>query len=252
MPETIADTSATPNAADAAVAASAAEKVAADKAAADATTAAAAAARPAFEAQAAKEKADADAKAIADKAAADKAAADAAAVTYDLKVPEGSKLDAAFVERTAAIARALGLDQKGAEKLLAERATDATERTTQQAATVAAFKPGGALWEKRDTEYRTAALADKDLGAGDQGKLDASIEKVQIALAKFGDDELRADLKDSGWGSKPSVLRLLAKIGRAMGEGQQIAGNAAGGVAKKSDAQVMFPNMYNPDGSPKT
>jgi hypothetical protein len=183
------------------------------------------------------------------KAEADKKAADA---KYELKLPEGSKLDAAFVERTAAIARELGLDKAGAEKLLAQRVQDADSLTKQREQLAEAIKPGGEIWEKRDKDWRAEALKDPDLGAGDQAKLDVSIEKVQIALARFGDDGLRADLKESGYGSKPSVLRLLARIGRAMDEGAQIAGSKGGGDRKKTDAEIMYPSMYNDDGSAKT
>jgi hypothetical protein len=191
----------------------------------------------------------------ADGAGGNNAGANAAgnnqASSYDLKLPEGSKLDAAFVERTAAIARELGLDQKGAEKLLAERVREADALAQSRETTIAAMKPGGEIWERRDQEYRTNALKDKELGAGDPAKLDIAIEKVQQALKTFGDDELRNDLKESGWGSKPSVLRLLARIGRAMGEGQQIAGAGASAGRKKTDAEIMFPSMFNEDGSPK-
>ncbi|HEY2851140.1 MAG TPA: hypothetical protein VGI97_14775 [Gemmatimonadaceae bacterium] len=174
------------------------------------------------------------------------------ASSYDLKLPDGSKHDAAFVERTAAIARELGLDQKGAEKLLTERVKEADAAAQARETAVAAMKPGGEIWERRDQEYRTNALKDKELGHGDPAKLDVAIEKVQQALKAFGDPELLSDLKESGWGSKPSVLRLLARIGRSMGEGTQIVGAGGATPRKKSDAEVMFPNMYNDDGTPKT
>lgn len=243
MNSTLADAPAKPNAAAPAQSDPATAKAAPDKAAADTAAATTAAA----------EQAVAD-KAAADKLLADTGAATAAAVVpdkYELKLPDGSKHEATLVERTAADARELGLDQKAAEKLLAQRVKDADALAKSREDALASIKPGGVVWEKRDADWQAASLKDPDLGAGDPAKLDVSIEKVQQALERFGDQELRDDLKASGWGSKPSVLRLLAKIGRAMGEGEQIIGTKGSAERKKSDAEVMFPSMYDDSGKPK-
>ena len=264
---TLAD-GATSSTADAAVAnsakatADAAAKVAADKAAADKVTAdaaaTAAAAQQTPEQKAAAEKAATE-KAAADKAAADKTAQDAVTAaaelkkTYTLKLPDGSKLDPALVERTADIASALGLDQKGAERLL-----DA--RVQEHAALAAAFAPpdkdgnAGAGWIKRNDEFQALALADKSLAP--EGTVESfnktSLEKVQRGLKAIDKSgKLTELLRTTGYGSHPEILSALAAIGRDNAEGSHVPGAAGTGSAKKTEAQRAFPSMYNPDGSPK-
>lgn len=239
---------ATPSAADAATAASAAalETAAAEKKVADDATAAAAATKATEDAAAA--------KAIEDAKTPEQRAADAVTAKlkevpadgkYELKIAEGKKVEASLIERTTAQARELGLSNETAQKLFDSRVKEHEEL-------VAAIQPGGALWEARDAEWRAAALKDKALSPdGTQASLDTSVEKVQQVLAKFGDDELRGALKVSGQGSHPAVLRFLAKIGRAMGEGEIIAGANTGGERKKTDKEIMYPEMFDSEGKQK-
>lgn len=264
MSETIvAGAAATPTAADEAIKASADAKAIADAAAAKVTADNIAAAKPDFAAEEARiaalpeaERAAETAKLDEAKKAAQPVAADVKVVPekYDLKLPEGSPLDAAFVERTAAIARELGLDQKGAETLL-------TTRTKEIADVQAALQPpdakgenAGPLWVAREKEYYDQAFSDKAFGNGDQATFDANKEKAQQGLKILDGDNgpLRKLLVESAYGSHPVVLKALAILARKGSEGTDIRG--AGGVAqaKKSDAQVMYPSMYNEDGSPKT
>jgi hypothetical protein len=268
MAETITDDAAKTTAADDAVKASADAKAVADKAAADATAKNVADAKTAFDAEAARVAALPEAeRVIAEKAAADKVIADKAAADleankkpvvpdkYDLKLPEGSKLDPAFVERTAAIARELGLDQKGAEALLTNRTKEIADVT--DALKAPDLKTGlgaGPLWIARDETFRKQALADKEFGNGDQATFDTNIEKAQqgLKILEVGAPDLRALLNESGWGSHPTVLKALASLGKRGGEGAQIKGAHVTGDRVKSDAETMYPSMFNEDGTPKT
>lgn len=206
---------------------------------------------------------DAAALAAAAQADAEKATADAAAKAvadavkpvvpekYDLKGPDGVTLDAAFTDRTAAIARELGLSQEAAQRLHTERITEATNATKAHQALVDAWKPGGTEWVKRDAEWTTKAKADPDLGTTPEA-FAVSVEKGQQALAKFGTPELTQLLVDTGFGSHPAAVKFLANIGRAMSEPSMVLGGSGGNSNAKTNAQVLFPSMYNDDGTPKT
>lgn len=158
------------------------------------------------------------------------------------------------MERTAAIARELGLDQKGAEALL-------TTRTKEIADVTAALKApdlktglgAGPLWIARDETFRKQALADKQFGNNDQATFDTNIEQAQqgLKILEQGSPEIRALLNESGWGSHPTVLKALASLGRRGSEGVQIRGTGGGTERVKSDAERMYPSMFNDDGSPK-
>lgn len=119
----------------------AAQKAAADKAAADAAAAAAAAAGKApswhpTDDKAAAEKAAAD-KVAADKAAAEKTAAEAAAAAkvtdpakFEIKPPEGAKVEPALLEKYRGLAKDLGLSQEQMQKLYDRNLAE--EKTAQE------------------------------------------------------------------------------------------------------------------------
>jgi hypothetical protein len=179
-------------------------------------------------------------KAAADQATADNAAnaANADADTpdgkfaekYDLKLPEKSTVDAAVVERTAAKARELGLSNEHAQKTLDFVHQEIVE--TSKAAVEAALKahtPGGEVWEAQVNEWRANALADKELGGGDQAKLDAAVAIANQVVAKFADKEAVEFFKNNPIGAHPALIRMLHRIGKASSEGTLITPGTQGG-----------------------
>ena len=261
---TTTDTSATTSTADAAVAESNAIAAAEATAAAAKTAENIAAAKVEFDKEAERIKTLPEAERAAAQTALDEKVKAAGTVVtgkpvvpekYDLKLPEGSKLDPAFVERTAAIARELGLDQKGAERLLATRTKELTDVT--DALKAPDLKTGlgaGPLWIARDEAFRKQAFADKAFGNNDKATFDTMTEKAQqgLKILEAGAPEIRALLNESGWGSNPVVLRALASLGKRGSEGEQVRGSGGGTERVKSAAEQMYPSMFNDDGSPKT
>lgn len=177
--------------------------------------------------------------------------------TYDLKLPEGSTVDPAIVERTAATARALGLSNEAGQTLLdAEVKAEAAaavdrEKATQTAITEAvkaaeakqtalleAWTPGtGAEWKKQQDEWTKAAKADPDIG-GD--KFNQAVEASGKAVARFGGDDLKAFLNETGYGRHPVVLKFLASIGRAMSESTMATNGAPLGTGSKSTVNKFY------------
>lgn len=176
---------------------------------------------------------------------------------YDLKLPDGSTVDPAVVQRTEAIARDLGLSNEAGQKLLDQTVKDISDLETSakkaaedsQKALIDAWKPGGTEWVKRETQWATQAKADPELGATPEA-FAVSVEKAQQALAKYG-PELKPLLDETGFGSHPAVIKMLARIGKASSEGSLVLGT--GGQIKRatSDAQVLYPSNYDEQGNPK-
>jgi len=135
---------------------------------------------------------------------------------YELKLPEGSTLDPAAIERTATTARELGLSNDAAQKALE---MVASEFGVQQEALVEAHKPGGAEWTKRVKEWEGQALADKDIGGGSTEALQRNAELGKRVLATFFPDGVHDFLHETGYGSHPDILKGLIRIGKAMSEG---------------------------------
>lgn len=238
-------TAATTEAASANAAASAAsDTAAADAAAASAAVAAAAAA-------AGTPPADEAAKVAADAAAA--AAAKAATTVpekYDLKVPEGSNVDASFVERTAATARELGLSNEAAQKHLDQRVADVTTareegRTLERAAAAAAWTPDtGAKWLEHNEAQKAACLKDPEIG-GSPEKLQATVELANTVIRNLGTPALIAKMQQGSFASDPDVVRFLAKIGRSMSEGTlKLAGTTRTTAATEEERLARrYPTM---------
>lgn len=153
-------------------------------------------------------------------------------VVYDLKLPEGSTLDAALLERTAAIARERGLSPEHAQA-----AVDlvASELTTRESELLAAHAPGGAAWVQQHEAWKAEALADTEIG-GTPEKLDASVALAKQALQKFADPEALEFLEQTGLGSNPATLKLFTRIGRAMSEGSFVKPAGSGAPLSVADA----------------
>lgn len=164
---------------------------------------------------------------------------------YEFKMPANVKDDPALKQRIETIARSRGLSNEAGQQLLD---TVITEMQAQDTARTAAWEPQtGEAWKQRDTEWRTSALADTEIG-GSQEKLAASVELAKKAVAKFGGDDVTAFLETTGLGSHPAAIKLLARIGKAMSESTLIVGSPGAGPEKKSAAE----RMYGPTGTGKT
>jgi hypothetical protein len=223
-----------------------------------ATTEAASANAAASAASAASGTAAADAAAAGSAAAAAAAAgtppADEAATTvpekYDLKVPEGSNVDASFVERTAATARELGLSNEAAQKHLDQRVADVTTareegRSLERAAAAAAWTPDtGAKWLEHNEAQKAACLKDPEIG-GSPEKLQATVELANTVIRNLGTPALIAKMQQGSFASDPDVVRFLAKIGRSMSEGTlKLAGTTRTTAATEEERLARrYPTM---------
>lgn len=169
---------------------------------------------------------------------------------YDLKLPDGFKGDPAVVEKTAAIARELGLSQEHAQKFLDRRIQDHAE--VEQAAIDATLKshaPGGAVWDKQVEEWNAAALADPDIGANKPEQLEASVKLAKQVVAKFGDKDSIEFLEKNPIGSHPALVRLLVRIGKASSEGSLVVPGSQDPIQKEAKDILYPPDKQTVKGS---
>ncbi len=83
--------------------------------------------------------------------------------------------------------------------------------------------------------------ADKEIG-GD--KFDANMESARRIIEKYGDEQIKNDLNVSGFGNYPPLVRLFAKLGKLMNEGQILSGKPVSEKPKgpKSLAEALYPD----------
>jgi hypothetical protein len=137
--------------------------------------------------------------------------------SYDFMVPEGvEQLDSQLVETFTPLAKELGLSNDQAQKLV-DIAPQIQQRMAQQQAEA---------WGKQLEAWVGEVKADKVIG-GDN--LPATMASAQKVMQQFGTPELKAALEQTGMGNHPELVRLFAKVGKAMGEDSLVAGGKSSG-----------------------
>ena len=161
------------------------------------------------------------------KGEAGKEGADAAA--YTLTAPEGYPISEGALKGLNEVCKNANLNEEQANAVMAYMKGNYTSAmASQQEAMQAQAK----TWIG---EFQ----ADKDFG-GD--KFNASVADAQRALATFDEGgTVSKMLHETGYGNNPEVLRIFARVGRALGEDQLIG--KGGGAEKKPLEDRMYPNM---------
>jgi hypothetical protein len=121
---------------------------------------------------------------------------------YDLKLPANSLLDDSAIERTAAYAKAQGLSNDAAQKLIEQQNESVVSHV-----------------EKRREMWRQAVEADKEIGGNSQRE---SVEMAKRVVDRFGTEAFKAELNTWGFGNHPELVRILARIGKSMGDDKLI------------------------------
>lgn len=169
------------------------------------------------------------AKAAEEKAAEEKAGEEktgAPEVYEDFTLPEGMELDKAAMELFVPLAKEFDLSQEQAQKLIDfDTKRDAARAEAQQA-----------QWDTQNDTWRDEAKADSEFGGAN---LQASLANVKRVMDKFADDQVRDIIEDSGVGNRLPMLRMLDKIGKAMGE-DKITTGLANTAGKKSTAELLY------------
>ncbi|MCH5278077.1 MAG: hypothetical protein J1E80_09660 [Desulfovibrionaceae bacterium] len=149
---------------------------------------------------------------------------------YDLKAPDGFPIPEDNLASFSKACREAGLSREQAEKILdwhRERFTEGQGLAAQEEARVL-------------DGWRTEILADADFGGSNYK---ATVADARRALAAFDPDgKLRAFLRESRWQFNPDVIRVAARVGRALGE-HGFVGQGGAGRQEKPLEERMYPNM---------
>lgn len=154
---------------------------------------------------------------------------------YDLKVPEGVTLPADVLERTTATAKALGLTTNEQAQALLDHTSAVVAQHHETLIGEHVTRVAGWVDElKADKEYGGHAFV-------------KTAEAAHRAFLKFGSPALKEALDASGYGNHPEFVRMMSRIGRALGEDKIESGNSGGSPAgKEITAADMYPSMKKP------
>lgn len=135
----------------------------------------------------------------------------------DFKAPEGLKYDGQVMDAFKEVAKELNLSQEKAQGVLDKMAPILAQRQIENIQAVSK------QWEER-------SRADKELSA-DWNRSMADIARVRDRFAKNEDGSVDPDIAEfmsTPIGNHPGLLKLLARAGRAIGEGSFPRGSEAG------------------------
>lgn len=146
---------------------------------------------------------------------------------YDLKLPEGSYLDAARVGEIAEFAKQQGFSNEQAQALLDGE---------NKAVSTFVEKQQQELKQKPEA-WLNEAKADKELG-GDA--LPKNVELAKRALERYGSPTLIKTLNETGLGNHPELIRVFFRIGKAMDEDQLVLPKTNVSGEKQDPAEVLY------------
>lgn len=160
--------------------------------------------------------------------------------TYALSLPDESPLDSTALDRVSELAKTIALTSDEQAQAIVD-ALHAEVADFEQALLESNAK-GGAMWKARVEEMEKQALADPEIG-GSPEKLQQSVQKGQRVLEKFGDENVREFLEESGLGSSPALLRMLARIHHAISEDAMVLPDKVGKPEPKTLAERIYSNL---------
>lgn len=122
---------------------------------------------------------------------------------YNMKIPEKSMLPETVLERTATIARELGLSNDAHAQRLIDFVHGETSAMSESAKK---------QFDDQVKKYEELALAAPDLGNGNPKVLSAIVARVTRLTHKFFPEGIRKMMDEHGIGSHPDFIRGLSKI----------------------------------------
>lgn len=124
---------------------------------------------------------------------------------YDFETDDDSPLSDAALDKIAQYAKEQGLSQEAAQKLV-----DIQEDNMKQLkeAQVEELKTAAEGW-------KSAAEADKEIGGDEFGK---NCELAKRVVDRFGTEDFKQTLNETGLGNHPELLRFVSRIGREVSE----------------------------------
>lgn len=149
---------------------------------------------------------------------------------WEVKLPEGSPLKATDLEESLAYAKQNGFSVEQAQKLV-DRESAVVSRV--ESAQRAHLEEMSKTWVKE-------SQADKEFGGE---AFNTNVELAKRVVERFGTDNFKKMLNDSGFGNNPEVLRIFTRIGKTMAEDTLVIPGSQSASRKKSIEEIFYPDM---------
>lgn len=131
---------------------------------------------------------------------------------YELKLPEGSQLNAERLEKISQFAKEKGLSQEAAQGLVEE-----------ESAAVGEFYASNVKnYEAQVASWADEAKKDPEIGGNN---LTETVRLAQAGMKQVASPKLIQLIDSVGFGNHPEVIKMFAKIGSAMQNDKLVKGN---------------------------
>jgi len=147
--------------------------------------------------------------------------------TYTLKLPEGSLLKPEQLEKISSFAKEKGLSESDAQALLERESSVVSEFQSEQLK----------AWEDTKTKWVESIKSDKEIGGP---AFEKNVQFAKKAVDRFASPEFKKSLEETGFGNHPELVRVFARIGKAMASDQLIRGGEA--PQRKSTEELLYGN----------
>lgn len=155
---------------------------------------------------------------------------DAPVIPEQYEIIEGSEETHGMLEAFADVAKDLGMTQEAFGKFNAFINEFANQHNTEEAEFV----------KNAQTEWVNTIRADKELGGAE---LESNVKVAKAALDKFGSDELKSLLRDTGLGMNPDMVRLLFRVGKSMQDDSFVDGDGVAPGKALSVEDILYPGL---------
>lgn len=146
--------------------------------------------------------------------------------SFELNLPESSVLTKTDLERIVADAKARGLSKEEAQKLVERDSETVKSYVSRQ----------DEAYKRAQVEWLEKTKSDKELGGEN---LQKTADHAKRVLDRFGSQELKDALNETGLGNHPELIRVFARIGKLMANDSLVAGQNSSGE-KKSIANLLY------------
>lgn len=143
---------------------------------------------------------------------------------YELKLSEGSLLDAAYLEKIEAIARQRGLSQEDAQSLLQSTEQELAAQVDRQAQT----------WLEQ-------TKADPEIGGNN---FNESVAVTQRFINAFASPALKEELNRTGRGNHPEFVRFFYKVGKHFQDDKAVFPGTTPDTKPKTLEEKFYPTMF--------
>ncbi len=147
---------------------------------------------------------------------------------YDLKLPDGSLLNAKATEEIASFAKEKKLTQEEAQAILERESALLASYVDSQKQQLA----------QQQKEWVESIKTDKELGGDGFNK---NIEMAKRVVDRYGTDSFKKALNDSGLGNHPELVRFVSRIGKIMSEDQLVIPGTQS-TGKRSLEEIFYPS----------